>query len=140
MVNAMHRRHAALLVSCLLSASAYAEGGDIIVVEPDPELAAEAANTGAEQALLPKNRGVLTRMVSYGCTRKARKTPEFIHFSKETGGMDVAKRYCECMTGEMINRLTSDHIKTIVKTRKADPKLQIEMRPVPQACLKHART
>lgn len=135
----MHCRFAALIAVCLLSAVAHAEGGDIIVVEPNTEIATEAANTGAEHALLPKNRGMLTRMVSYGCTRKARKMPEFVVYSEMAGGKDVAKEYCQCMTAEMIGRLTTENIKTIVRTRKADPAFQAQMRPVAQACIQQAK-
>ena len=134
----MLRRTAVLIAVCMLSAAAHAQGNDIIVVEPTPSLAAEAANTDAEDALTPKNRNLLIRMVSYGCTRKARTTPEFITLSEKHGGKDVAKGYCECFTGEMISHLKAEHIKTIIKTRKPDPQLQAELQPVAQACIDEA--
>lgn len=136
----MIRRSFALVViaATLLGAPAYAEGGDIIVVEPDPKTAAEAANTDAEQALTPKNRGLMIRMVSYGCTRKARTAPHFVALSERHGGKDLAAPYCQCIAAGMMDKLTAAHIKTIIRTRKASPEFQQEMEPVAQACLQEA--
>lgn len=128
----------ALIAGTLIGAQAYAEGGDIIVVEPNPRQAAEAANTDAEQALTPKNKSLLSRMVSYGCTRKARTTPDFIELSERHGGKDIAAPYCDCFSVQMVDKLTAAHIKTIIRTRQADPALQQEMVPVAQACLQKA--
>lgn len=134
----MHRRSLALLIACLLSSTAHAEGGDIIVVEPNPVIATQAANTNAEHALTPRNRTLLLRMVSYGCTRKARQMPQFLEMAKQSGKDDVAANYCQCITGEMIDRLNKETIKTIIKTRKPDPAFQQAMVPVAQACIEQA--
>lgn len=127
-----------LITASLIGSSAHAEGRDIIVVEPSTEQAAEAANTNADQALAVENRGLLTRMVAFGCTRKARTSPEVIALSERHGGKDIAAPYCQCMAGGMVDRLTAEHIKTIIRTRKPDPALQQEMMPVAQACMEHA--
>lgn len=121
----------------LCTTGARAEGGDIIVVEPQQPIA-DIANTNAEEALEPENRGILVRMVAYGCTRKARQQPQFVALSKIKGGRDVAAGYCQCMAAGMIEHLTKDHIKTIIKTRQADPALQAEMQPVANRCMQEA--
>lgn len=127
-----------LIVTALAGASARAEGGDIIIVEPNPAKAAEAANTDASQALTSKNRGFLVRMVSYGCTRKARTTPDFIALSERHGGKDIAAPYCQCFAANMIDKLTADNIKTIIRTRKPDPAMQQAMIPIASQCLEEA--
>lgn len=121
-----------MMVSLALPAAA-----QDIVVANDPNKVTLAANTPAEEAFSPHNRSLLIRLVSYGCRREAREQPAMIALSKQTG-KDSAEIYCSCMGPGIMDKLTTAHVKTIIRTRKPDPALQQALVPVADRCMQLA--
>jgi len=126
----MSRHYYVLALLAALAFAPVAFAGDIIIVEETRD----GGTTTSSTAEIPADRTWMERIISFGCQRQAKKTLEIQTISKKTG-RDAAKLYCDCMAAPSVDQLTMDRIKTMLKTRKADPEYEAALIPAAQQCL-----
>ena len=139
-----------LLLLCSLFAASLAQAGGITVVEETkpgvfvtrtgneaPQVVPPTAVVVEGEGLTPKNRSLLARTISLGCTRKARGQPDFTAIDQRLGG-DSAKSYCDCMAPHIAGAITMETVKTMFRTRQMDPAMERALIPQAGTCMHRA--